>query len=105
MQYSASREYSELATSKAGLDFYADSIRDSKGVIYDEDLDYFMSVFSKEQILNKVQNGGIYNIHYRLIINNEPTRISLRAGLVKEKDGPQLIVGVSISSADDIDSV
>ena len=80
-------------------------IRDSKGVIYDEDLDYFLSVFSKDKILNKVQNGGIYNIHYRLIINNEPTRISLRAGLVKEKDGPQLIVGVSISSADDIDSV
>ena len=47
--------------------------------------------------LDRVQKGEVYNIHYRLMINGEPTRISLRAGLVKEKDGEQLIVGVSRS--------
>ena len=97
MQYSASKDYSELATSKAGIDFYEDSIRDIKGVIHPDDLDYFMSVFSKEKILDRVRSGSIYNIHYRLIINGEPTRISLRAGMVRERDGEQLIVGVSRS--------
>jgi hypothetical protein len=102
MQYSASKDYSDLATSRAGLDFFADSIRDIKGVICDEDLDYFMSVFSREQVLNRVKNGGVYNIHYRIMINGKPTRISLRAGMVKEKDGEQLIVGVSTSSDEDV---
>ena len=101
MQYSASRDYSELATSKAGIDFFEDSIRDSRGVIYDEDLDYFMTAFSKEKILEKTKDGGVYNIHYRLMINSTPTWISLRAGMVQEKDGPQLIVGVSVSSDSD----
>lgn len=97
MQYSASKDYSELATSKAGIDFFADSVKESREVIHPDDYDYFMSVFSKEQILDRVQKGEVYNIHYRLMINGEPTRISLRAGMVKEKDGEQLIVGVSRS--------
>ena len=101
MQYSAAKEYSDLATSRAGTDFFEDSIRDSKGVICSEDMDYFMSAFSKEQILNAVKDGGVFNIHYRIMINGEPTRISLRAGMVREKDGSQLIVGVGRSAAYD----
>ena len=100
MQYSASADYSELDTSRAGADFFADSTRDSKRVICPEDMDYFMSVFSKEKILKKTQNGGIYRIHYRLMIGGEPVKITLRAGMVMEKDGPQLIVGVGRATED-----
>ena len=49
-----------------------------------------------------MENGGVYNIHYRLMINGEPTMVSLRAGLVREKDGEQLIVGISKASNDDL---
>ena len=66
-------------------------------VICPDDFEYFMSVFSKKQILDRVNKGEVYNIHYRLMINDVPTKISLRAGLVKEKDGPQLIVGITRS--------
>ena len=98
MQYSASRDYSELNTSKAGEDFFADSVRDSREVICPEDMDYFMSVFSKEKILEKTKNGGIYKIRYRLLIGGEAVKITLRAGMVLEKDGAQLIVGVGRSA-------
>ncbi len=98
MQYSASSAYSKLGTSKAGIDFFADSIAESKPVIHPDDFDYFMSVFSKERILEQTKQGKVYKINYRLLINNEPTLVSLRAGLVQESDGPQLIVGLNISS-------
>jgi diguanylate cyclase (GGDEF)-like protein len=101
MQYSASNDFSDLGTSKAGVDFFEDSVRESKAVIYKEDWDYFLSQFSKEQMMEKAGNGEIYKIHYRLLINGEPVRVSLRAGLVQEKDGPQLIVGVSKSVPSD----
>ena len=101
MQYSAAKDYSELNTSKAGEDFFADSIRESRQVIYEDDFDYFMSVFSKEKILKKTQNGGIYKIRYRLMIGGVPVKITLRAGMVQEKDGPQLIVGVGRSSEEE----
>ncbi len=98
MQYSATKELSDLKTSKAGTDFFSDSIRDAKAVIVPEDTEYFESNFSREQVLEKTKNGGIYTIHYRLVIDGKPVKINLRAGMVNEKDGPQLIVGVSKES-------
>ncbi|MBQ7583234.1 MAG: EAL domain-containing protein [Lachnospiraceae bacterium] len=103
MQYSASEDYSEMGTSRAGVDFFADSAGEVGNVIHPDDLDYFLSVFSKEQILERTRNGGIYKINYRLMLGNEPVRVSLRAGMVTEQDGPQLIVGVNRSS-DAVDS-
>ena len=98
MQYSASDDYSNLGTSRAGLDFFADSKNEIGNVIHPDDYDYFMSVFSKEKILERTQNNGVYKINYRLLLNNEPVQVSLRAGMVNEQDGPQLIVGVNRSS-------
>ena len=97
MQYSAAREYSDLGTSKAGLDFFADSLKESEDKILPEDYDEFKKVFTKENVLEKTKDGSVFKIHYRLKIGGEPVRISLRAGLLQEKDGPQLIVGVSRS--------
>ncbi len=94
IQYSATKEYSELHTSRAGEDFYSDSIRDSRDVVHPEDYPRLVRELTKEKILNKTRNGGLFNLRYRLILNGEPLPIILRAGMVPEKDGPQLIVGV-----------
>ncbi|MBO4396495.1 MAG: EAL domain-containing protein, partial [Eubacterium sp.] len=98
MEYSASNEYSELGAPKAGLDFFSDSRVNIEAAIHPDDLEYFMAVFSRDQILEKVKNGRVYKIQYRLLLGGETEKVSLRAGLVMEKDGPQLIVGVSRSS-------
>ncbi len=98
IQYSATREYSDLHTSRAGVDFYADSICDSRDVVYPDDLDYLLRELTKEKILSRTKDGGVFKIRYRLMLNGEPVRITLRAGMVQEKDGPQLIVGVSRSA-------
>ncbi len=100
MQYSASDEYSRLGTSRAGVDFFADSIEEVRRLIHPDDMDYFMSVFSKEKILKKIGDGKVYKIRYRLLIHDAYERISLRMGLVREQDGPQIIAGVSRSSED-----
>ena len=98
MQYSASEKYSKLGIPKVRTDFYNDSIEECRRVIHPDDLDYFMSVFSKEKILKGTRDGKVYKIRYRLLMDNEPIRISLRACIVEEQDGPQLIVGVNRSS-------
>ena len=67
-------------------------------MIHPDDLEYFLSVFSKEKIIERTRAGRIYKISYRLILNEEPVRVNLRASLVQEQDGPQLIVGVNVSS-------
>ena len=94
MQYSASDEFADLGTSKVGTDFFADSRDEIEGVIAPEDYYYFMAEFTKENVLSKTKDGGIYTIGYHLMIAGKKTEINLRAGMVQEKDGPQLIVGI-----------
>jgi hypothetical protein len=98
MEYSSSGEYSKLGTSKVGLDFYSDSLAQVREFIHPDDFGHFMSEFSKEKILERTGKGKVYKINYRLILNNEPVMISLRAGMVHEQDGSQLIVGLNRSS-------
>ena len=97
MQYSASSEYSDLQTSRSGIDFFEASKRESAGKIYFEDRDRFISEFSREKILTKTQKGEIFILSYRLVLSGKPREVCLRAGIVQEKDGPQLIVGISQS--------
>ena len=99
-QYSASKDFSDLATSKGGNDFFGDSVKESRQVIHPDDLDYFMAEFSRERMLAKAKKGRVFELHYRIMINKEPVNICLRAGLVTEKDGPKLIVGICIDQDD-----
>ena len=57
-----------------------------------------MSEFTKEKILAKTKKGEIFILRYRLMYAGNPVRLTLRAGIVNEKDGPQLVVGVSVSN-------
>lgn len=98
MQYNASDDYANLGTSRIGSDFFAESIREIRNVIHPDDLDYFMAVFTKKKVFERTENGGVYKITYRLMINDEPVRVSLRAGMVNDSDGKQLIVGINRSN-------
>ncbi|MCR4591472.1 MAG: EAL domain-containing protein [Lachnospiraceae bacterium] len=100
MQYSASDDFSELGLSKAGTDFYMDSIEQIGKVIHPDDYEFFISVFSREIIREKTRDGKVYKINYRLILEEGPVPVSLRACIVQEQDGPQMIVGVNRSSED-----
>ena len=97
MEYSASEAYSSLGAPRAGLDFFADSVENVKSALHPDDLEHFLSVFTKEQIMKTTEEGKVFKTSYRLVMNGVTEKVSLRAGLVKEKDGPQLIIGVSRS--------
>nr|MCR4642427.1 EAL domain-containing protein [Lachnospiraceae bacterium] len=62
MQYSATKEYSELDTSKAGMDFFKDSIEDSRSVVHPEDLPYLQANLTKEKILERTQDGKVFKL-------------------------------------------
>ena len=96
MQYSASQEYSELQSPKVGLNFFEESIYNARFLIYPDDMDILEDNLTKEKVLEKHENGEILTIKYRLLLSGVYTWVCLRAGVVKEKDGPQIIVGISI---------
>ena len=95
VEYSATRDYEGLGLTKEGNDFFGVSRAESGRAIYAEDLPRFLSMFTKEKMMEEIGQNGIYELMYRLMIDGTPTYVSLKAALVEEKDGSRLIVGVS----------
>ena len=94
-EYDATREYEGIGLSKFGDDFFNAAIEESGRAIWSEDLDYFRANFSKENVLRSIKDNGFFIINYRLMIDGKPQSVSLKAVMLEEKEGPQLIIGVS----------
>ena len=97
MEYSSSQEYSEQGLDKIGTDFFAEAIENGKGRIHPDDYDQLMKSLTMENVLAMTQDGKVFIQRYRLKFGEEYTWVCLRGGLVKEKDGAQLIMGISIA--------
>ena len=93
-EYSSKRVFSELGTPKQGSDFFEDSRQEVDGKIFKDDVEYFLREFTKENVLEKTTRGEIFILEYRLRAGDSYQKVCLRASIVEEMDGPQLIVGV-----------
>ena len=94
IEYSATDDYAELGLTREGDDFFGRSRADVTRILYFEDLDMFLSTFTRENVMDAIARKGLFTLNYRLMIDGKPTYVSLKAGMIEEKDGPQLIVGV-----------
>ena len=62
--------------------------------VFIEDQDLFNSMFSKKKVLTDIKEKGLYSLNYRLIVNGAPKHVSLKAALIEEENGQELIVGI-----------
>lgn len=95
MAYGIADEYGQLGLETFGEDFFEKSRQEIVRVIYPEDKARFDEVFTKEIILRDIRESGVFALRYRLMIGGKPTYVLLKAALVEEKDGPQIVVGLS----------
>ena len=93
-EYSSSPGFDALDLPKEGLDFFKTSRELIRNFIYPEDLERFLSLFTKEGIISEIERSGIFSMTYRLLIENKPTYVRLKAAMVEEKEGLRLIVGI-----------
>lgn len=95
IEYSATKDYEGLGLDKTGKNFFEVARNESVRTLYLEDVSLFLSVMTKENILSAIEKNGFFAFNYRLMINGKPTYVTLKAAMVEENDGPQIIVGVS----------
>ena len=95
VEYSSGREYAELQIEKAGSGFFSLSRKNMDRLIYPEDRDRFMAVFTKEKVLAILKRDGIFTTKYRLMLGGEPVYISMKATLLEDEDGSHLIIGAN----------
>ncbi len=94
IEFSSTENFKGLGISGEGEDFYGRSRINGSKVVYIEDMDMFMSVFTKENVLNEIESKGTFAFNYRLMLNGIPRYVSLRAAKISDDEGPQIIVGL-----------
>lgn len=94
-EFSATTSFEGFTRPQEGLDFFADSREQAQNVIYPEDLNRFLSMMTKENVLAEVERHGIFTLSYRLLIDGKPRYVQLKAAMVEEKEGARLVVGVN----------
>ncbi len=60
-----------------------------------EDLDRFLSTFTRENVMAEIEGGGIFTLVYRLMMENRPVYVQMSAAMVQEQEGPRLVVGLN----------
>ena len=94
-QYSATSDYAGLNTSRQGDDFFGQAKVDSARHVDPEDLGKFRALFTRDKVMEEIEKRGIFTLQYRIILNGRPTYVEIKAAMVQEQDGPQLIVGIN----------
>ena len=68
--------------------------KDAEKRIYEEDRAFFLNDFTKENILRKLEEDGVFTKKYRLIDTGKPMYVNLKITRMNT-DGRHLIIGIS----------
>ncbi len=93
-EFSASPSYERLVQAKSGDDFFAATQEAAARINHPEDLNRFLSTFTRENILSEIEHRGIFTLSYRIMMDGAPVYVQLKAAIVQEKEGARLIVGI-----------
>ncbi|MBQ9196728.1 MAG: response regulator [Clostridia bacterium] len=94
-QYSSTPACDRLGVEKEGEDYFNVTRRNMERLVYPEDRDRFMAVFSKERMMAILARDGIFTTKYRLMVDGSPVYVSMKATLMEDESGRHLIVGTN----------
>ena len=94
-EFTTSSHYEEsLKLAKEGTEFFAAAREAACFYIHPDDLKRYLAVFTKKKILAEINRSGLFTLSCRLLIEDKPVHVQIRASMVEEKEGPRLIVGL-----------
>ena len=94
-ELSATESFKGLNMPVEGSDFLSDFREKCKDIVYLEDTERFLSMFTIEYILSEINKNGMYALSLRMVFGDSPGYVQVKAALVEEADGRKLIVGIS----------
>lgn len=83
----------DIVIEQHGQDFFQKARQDTFLYLHKDDMNVFLKVFTKENILESIDKNGSFMINYRLLVNDEYIHAGMKA--VKMNDGTHIIIGVS----------
>ena len=95
-EFSENSEYVErYAQAKEGTDFFTDFRKTALLSTHPDDLNRLLSVFTRENVMAEVEQSGIFTLSYRLVMDDKPVHVQVKAAMVEETAGRRLIVGIN----------
>ena len=94
-EFGSADDFGHPGQAKEGEDFFETTRRAARIQNYSEDVNLFLSVFTKENVLAEIERSGIFSLTYRLNLDGAPRYVQLKASMVREQEGRCLIVGVN----------
>lgn len=92
--YSTNNEYLHLDTVENGIDFFSDAVNNAHKVVYKDDIEKVINALRKDTLIKETENGKEFNLTYRLLMEEGPVYVSMKA-LKLNKDDDELIIGLS----------
>ena len=95
VRYSATKEYDRLGLQKSGEDFFTMMRKNLEKLIHQDDRARFMNIFTKEKVLSIMKRDGSFTTKFRLLMDEGPTYVSMKATLLVDGNGSHLIIGTN----------
>ena len=95
IEYSSSGVYQSLGIEKFGEDFFNLSRKNIQRVGYPEDLDMFLSAFTKENVLASLESDKTFTLTYRLVLDGKPTYVHMKATSMEGEATNYIVFGIS----------
>ena len=95
VEFSSTHQYDAFGVETSGDDFFEVSRRNMERLLYPEDRDRFMNIFTKENVIAITQRDGHFTTKYRLVLDDTPFYVSLKAILLNDEDGRHLVLGTT----------
>ena len=94
IEYTSPVGRDELAIERHGPDFFASARRDTMTRIYPDDREFFLTWFTKENIVKELDEQGVFTTSYRLIDTGSPVFVNMKVNRMQGSN--RIILGVSV---------
>ena len=95
IEYSSDEHFGTLGIEKSGEDFFGLCRKNIPRVVHPDDAEMFLSLFTKENILNELSHQKTFTLTYRLVFGDEPTYVHMKVTHMDDGHSNHLVIGVS----------
>jgi hypothetical protein len=79
---------------RRGTDFFEAARKDAYYILHKDDREGFINTFSREIVLESIKKYGSFTYSYRLLVNDKPLSVNLKATTIGGGDN-NIIIGVN----------
>ena len=95
IECSGSGTQTALGIGSAGSDFFEMTRASIVNIVYPEDVGMVLDSFTKERILEVLKHDRTFTLTYRLMLDDRPTYVHLKAMSMAEGSNDHIVIGIS----------